>query len=67
MVWGAAVAVSLLALVAYVAVFVVAAAATVRQRSEPDPLAAELDALLEGILGRPATEPPSRSGHARLP
>ncbi len=67
MVWGAVLVVSLLALVAYVAVFLVAAATTARRRAEPDPLAGELDAVLEEILGRPVTEPPSRSGHVRLP
>lgn len=66
MVCGAAAVVSLLVLVAYGAVFLVAAATTVRRRAEADPLVADLDAFLHGVFDWRMTDPPSRSGRAHL-
>ncbi len=67
MAWGAAVLASLLAVVLSVVFFCVAAAATARRRSRPDPLATELDTALEEILERPGAGSAPGAGRFGLP
>ena len=63
---AAAVLVSLITLVLLVVVFAVAAAETARRRLEPDPLAGELDTVLDQILDSPVPPAPPRSGRVGL-
>ncbi len=51
---GALAVASLLAVVGYLVAFLVVVGITLARRGEPDPLQAELDAFLDGLLNHPS-------------